>query len=167
MVSPRWPHGLDGLRIGHVSDFHLGDLLPIDKAINVVDCLATQQPELIACTGDVIDLDSPDVDQLLMALAEVEAPLGCLLVLGNHDELHDPDGLARAARELGIIVLRNEAVRISRNGVSMVVGGIEWGSPRWRAHGTWTWRAVTARTPTCCSPTIPRRFSAPPTWGSR
>ncbi len=127
MVSPRWPQGLDGLRIGHVSDFHLGDLLPIDKAINVVACLATQQPELIACTGDVVDLDSPDVDQLLMALAEVEAPLGCLLVLGNHDELHDPDGLARAARELGIIVLRNEAVRISRNGVSMVVAGIEWG----------------------------------------
>ncbi len=127
MASTRWPEGLDGLRIGHVSDFHLGDLLPIDKAINVVDCLAMQQPELIACTGDVVDLDSTDVDRLLMALAEVEAPLGCLLVLGNHDELHDPDGLARSARGFGITVLRNEAVRISRNGVSMVVGGIEWG----------------------------------------
>ncbi len=127
MASTRWPEGLDGLRIGHVSDFHLGDLLPIDKAITVVDCLARQQPELIVCTGDVVDLESPDVDQLLAALAETEAPLGCLLVLGNHDELHDPDGLAQSAREFGITVLRNEAVRISRNGVSMVVAGIEWG----------------------------------------
>ena len=127
MSSPRWPAAFDGLRIGHVSDFHLGELLPIDKAVAVVECLAEQQPELIACTGDVVDLESPDVEQLLWALARVDAPLGCMLVLGNHDELHDPDGLARRARDLGITVLRNEAVRISRNGSSLIVAGIEWG----------------------------------------
>ena len=102
LSSPRWPAALDGMRIGHVSDFHLGALLPIDKAVAVIECLAEQQPELIACTGDIVDLDSPDVGRLLAALADVEAPLGCMLVLGNHDELHDPDGLTRTARELGI-----------------------------------------------------------------
>ena len=127
MASPRWPEAFDGLRIGHVSDFHLGALMPIDKALEVVECLAAQQPELIACTGDMVDLDSPDIGQLLAALAAVDAPLGCLLVLGNHDELHDPDGLAQCARELGITVLRNEAVSIARGGTAMVIAGIEWG----------------------------------------
>ncbi len=127
MSSPRWPAAFDGLRIGHVSDFHLGELLPVDKAVTVVQCLAEQQPELIACTGDLVDLDSPDIGQLLEALAKVDAPLGCMLVLGNHDELHDPDGLAQRARDVGITVLRNEAVRISRNGSFLIVAGIEWG----------------------------------------
>ena len=48
-------------------------------------------------------------------------------MLGNDDGLHDPDGLARRARDLGITVLRDEAVRISRNGAAMIVAGIEWG----------------------------------------
>ena len=130
MASSRWPEAFDGLRIGHVSDFHLGALMPIEKALEVVTCLAAQQPELIACTGDMVDLDSPDIGRLLEALAKVDAPLGCMLVLGNHDELHDPDGLAHCARDLGITVLRNEAVSVTRGGTPMtplVIAGIEWG----------------------------------------
>ncbi len=126
MASHRWPAEFDGLRIGHVSDFHLGELLPIDKALEVVECLDEQQPDLVACTGDLVDLDSADIVHLIEALAAVEAPLGTFLVLGNHDELHDPAGLARTASRAGITVLRNEAVSINRNGKSMVVAGIEW-----------------------------------------
>ncbi len=126
LSSPLWPSALDGLRVGHVSDFHLGDLLPIDKALEVVDCLARQQPDIVACTGDVVDLDSRDIGTLLAALGRLEAPMGRFLVLGNHDELHDPEGLARTAMECGVTVLRNEAVMIGRNGRSLVVAGIDW-----------------------------------------
>ncbi|MHC4219669.1 MAG: metallophosphoesterase [Planctomycetota bacterium] len=126
MASPRWPADFDGLRIGHVSDFHLGELLPIESALEVVQCLAEQQPDVIACTGDLVDLDHTDVDRLLTALAAIKPPAGNFLVLGNHDELHDPAGLARAATKAGVTVLRNEAVRINRNGSSMVIVGIDW-----------------------------------------
>ncbi len=126
LCSPQWPTSFDGLRIGHVSDFHLGDLLPLDKALEVVEELGRQQPELIACTGDLVDLDSPDSGRVLEALAAIDAPLGCFFVLGNHDELHDPRGLVRTAREVGVTVLQNEAVCIRRNGHPMVVAGIEW-----------------------------------------
>ena len=126
MSSPLWPPALDGLRVGHVSDFHLGDLLPIHKALEVVECLGRQQPEIVACTGDVVDLDSPDTGTLLEALGRLEAPLGRFLVLGNHDELHDPAGLVHTATRCGVTVLRNEAVMIGRNGRTLVVAGIEW-----------------------------------------
>ena len=43
--SHRWPDAFDGLRIGHVSDFHLGDLLPIDKLF--IAYLALTGPALI------------------------------------------------------------------------------------------------------------------------
>jgi predicted MPP superfamily phosphohydrolase len=124
--SPRWPADFDGVRIGHVSDFHLGELLPVDKALEVVECLREQEPDLIACTGDLVDLDHAGVDRLLAALGSIEPPLGNFLVLGNHDELHDPTGLTRAAGEAGLTVLRNEAVQVNCNGNALVVAGIDW-----------------------------------------
>ncbi len=124
--TPRWPASFDGLRIGHVSDFHLGDLLPIDRALQIVKQLADQKPDLVACTGDVVDLDHRGAQRLLDALAGIGAPMGTLLVLGNHDELHDPDHLADMAHRAGVTVLRNEAVHIKRNGNTIVAAGIEW-----------------------------------------
>ncbi len=126
MSTHRWPAEFDGVRIGHVSDFHLGELLPIDKALEVVACLGEQSPDLIACTGDIVDLDSPDSETLLKALGDLDPPLGNFLVLGNHDELHDPAGLVRKARDARITVLCNEAVRINRHSSHLVVGGINW-----------------------------------------
>jgi predicted MPP superfamily phosphohydrolase len=125
--SPQWPASFDGLRIGHVSDFHLGDLLPLDKALEVVECLREQEPELVACTGDVVDLHNDGEAGLLFeALGRIDAPCGVFLVLGNHDELHDPDGLTAMARACGVTVLRNDVVQVIRNGESLLVGGIEW-----------------------------------------
>lgn len=124
--SPLWPGEFDGLRIGHVSDFHLGELLPLEKALEVVDCLARQQPDLVACTGDLVDLDNGCARPLLEALGALDPPLGTFLVLGNHDELHDADGLAAMAADSGVSVLRNEAVKINHHGHHLVVVGIEW-----------------------------------------
>ena len=126
LASPRWPAEFDGLRIGHVSDFHLGELMPLDSALAVVKCLGEQEPDLVACTGDLVDLDHAGADSLLAALASLDPPAGNYVVLGNHDELHDPAGLSRAASDAGVTVLHNEAVRVSRNGSSLVVAGIDW-----------------------------------------
>jgi len=124
--SPRWPEAFDGLRIGHVSDFHLGDLLPLERALNVVRQLRDQQPDLIACTGDVVDLHHDEAGPLLQALGEARAPMGSLMVLGNHDELHCPETITRLASDAGVVVLRNEAIEVNRNGRRLCIAGIHW-----------------------------------------
>lgn len=126
MASPRWPKAFDGLRIGHVSDFHLGELLPLEKALDVVATLREQEPDIVACTGDVVDLHYHEARPLLDALAGVDAPLGSALVLGNHDELHCAEQLSRLAHEAGLLVMHNQAVEINRNGEHFVMGGIDW-----------------------------------------
>ncbi len=126
LASPRWPPEFDGLRIGHVSDFHLGELMPIDKALAVVGLLAEQQPDLVAVTGDLVDLDHVEIRRLLEGLARINPPLGTFIVLGNHDELHDPVGLTRHAADFGLAVLENSAVKINRNGDPLIVAGINW-----------------------------------------
>ena len=128
VASPKWPAALDGLRIGHVSDFHLGELLPLARALQVVEQLGVQEPDMVACTGDVVDLHHDEAGPLLRAIAGLKAPLGAALVLGNHDELHCPDTVTRLADEAGMIVLRNDIAEIVHNGTRLRVAGIEWAS---------------------------------------
>lgn len=126
ILSTRWPAAFDALRIAHVSDFHLGDLMPLERAMEVVEQIAALEPDLVACTGDVVDLHHEGSRPLLEALAQINAPLGSFLVLGNHDELDDGDALAESAADAGLIVLRNEAVSIAHNGEHLIVGGVSW-----------------------------------------
>lgn len=127
VVCPSLPRAFDGLRIGHISDFHLGDLLPVERAVEIVQMLAEQEPDLVACTGDVIDLHSAGAEPLFEALAGTGAPLGSLFVMGNHDELEDRDRVIHMATSSGMVVLQNEAIEINHNGDELIVAGVEWG----------------------------------------
>jgi predicted MPP superfamily phosphohydrolase len=124
--SPRWPSELDGLRIVHASDFHLGELLPLEQAIEVVERIAEQSPDLVAITGDLVDLHHTDAPPLLRALADVGAPLGTIMVAGNHDELHSVETLCEMASDAGVIALRNESLLLRHNGREFNIAGIGW-----------------------------------------
>jgi predicted MPP superfamily phosphohydrolase len=126
VASPAWPSAFDGLRIGHISDFHLGSLHPLEHAMEAVEQLRRLEPDFVACTGDVVDLHHDEAPPLLAALAGIRAPLGVAMVLGNHDELHCADTLTQMAEAAGIVMLRDEAISMSRAGSDLVVAGINW-----------------------------------------
>jgi predicted MPP superfamily phosphohydrolase len=126
VTSPLWPSAFDGLRIAHVSDFHVGELMNIDRAIDILKRVGAEKPDLVACTGDVVDLHYHDAPPVLDAMAKLDAPLGSFLVLGNHDELHCPETIATMARSAGVKILRNEMNAAMSNGASLRIAGIEW-----------------------------------------
>jgi len=128
---PSWPERWEGVRIAHLSDFHLGELMPIDRALSLVERVSKARPDLLACTGDVVDLDWHGAEPLLQAMGDVPASLGRYLVLGNHDLLDDPASLARAAVRSGLRVLHDAVERVGDDdGGSFRVGGIDWGRTR-------------------------------------
>lgn len=124
--SPTWPKAFDGLRIGHVSDFHLGDLMPIDRATSAIEMLKAYSPDIVACTGDVVDLHIDGAQDLLESLANIDSPLGTMLVLGNHDELECADTLSTMAIDAGIVLLRDSTCQLQHRGESLHVAGINW-----------------------------------------
>ncbi len=124
--SPRWPSAFDGLRVGHVSDFHLGDLMPLDRALNAVNLLASQEPDIVVCTGDIVDLHVDGALPLLEAMANINAPLGTMLVLGNHDELDCSRTISSMAQHAGVQLLRDASCQIHHNGDVLNVAGIDW-----------------------------------------
>jgi uncharacterized protein len=80
---PGLPSELDGLRIVHLSDFHLGVPSPGVAAIDRAVSWATERrPDLVAITGDL--LTNPRGEQVLRRHVR-RLPQPTLAVLGNHD----------------------------------------------------------------------------------
>ncbi len=124
---PNWRNELGTLRIGHLSDLHFGDLMPSERVEQIVDALRDRDLDLIAFTGDAVDLEWRGIEQFFDLLVSVPTTLGHVMVLGNHDHLDDPDAVVEAARARGIIVLMDEVVTIERPGHGSIrVGGVDW-----------------------------------------
>jgi len=91
---PRLPPELAGLRIAHLSDFHLG--LPSRGSVAVeraVNWISERDPDLVVVTGDLVSRPrgEPALRELLHCLGSP------FVVLGNHDVEHSRDPFSRAA----------------------------------------------------------------------
>ncbi|HEX9380137.1 MAG TPA: metallophosphoesterase [Gaiellaceae bacterium] len=91
---PRLPEHLAGLRIAHLSDFHLGLPSRGSRAVErAIDWVAERRPDLVLITGDLVS--RPHAEPVLRELLE---RLGAsFVVLGNHDVEHSRDPFSRAA----------------------------------------------------------------------
>lgn len=122
VALPRLPQELAGVRIAHLSDFHLG--LPsrgMHAVERAVDWVAARRPELIVITGDLVSRPDGEVDlrQLLRRLGPSFA------VLGNHDVEHTRDPFSHAVElsELGptrLLVDESETVELRDRRVQIV-----------------------------------------------
>lgn len=105
------PFSLDGLRLGHLSDLHLGPHVAREHAARAVDRLLASEVDLILLTGDFVSRAAAAED-CGEELARLHAPLGVYACLGNHDHWTDPERVVGALRTAGIEVLRNRALEV-------------------------------------------------------
>ena len=123
--SANWPRDFDGLRIAHISDIHFGHLLGEARLLQAIDAVRAVNADLIAITGDLVDLSAHEAPILFERLTLLQARLGVFVVLGNHDHLDHPRQIVRGARAAGLIPLMDESVRAGgRDG--LLVAGIDW-----------------------------------------
>ena len=79
---PGLPPELEGLRIAHLSDFHLGFPSRASAAIDrAVDWVEARQPDLTLISGDLLSRRAGE-ERLRCLLARLPR---CFAVLGNHD----------------------------------------------------------------------------------
>ena len=125
VILPELPDALDGLRIAHLSDLHVGELIPPDRLPEIVEATNALEADLIAVTGDLVDLHLKVLPEVVEALAGLEAPLGVYFVLGNHDHLVDGDKVATALTDAGLNLLMNEQRMLDVRGCAVRVSGID------------------------------------------
>jgi uncharacterized protein len=125
LVLPGLPPELDGLRIAHLSDFHLGTPSRGRRAAErAVDWVAERKPDLVAITGDL--LSHPRGEQALLALlAKLPHPY---VVLGNHDYAISRDPFSRPV-ELGRLehgtMLLDTAEVVELRGQRIEIAGVD------------------------------------------
>jgi predicted MPP superfamily phosphohydrolase len=121
----RLPRELDGMRIAHLSDFHLGPPSRGRHAVErAVEWVEQRQPDLTVITGDLVSRRSgePLLRELLARLPR------CFAVLGNHDYAISRDPFAQPVelRELGSTrLLLDEAEKVDVRGRNVQVVGVD------------------------------------------
>jgi predicted MPP superfamily phosphohydrolase len=94
VALPELPSELEGLRLAHLSDFHLGPPSRARRAAEqAVAWAASRQPDLVLVTGDLVS--RPRGEPLLRELLG-QLPR-CYAILGNHDVESSRDPFSRSA----------------------------------------------------------------------
>jgi predicted MPP superfamily phosphohydrolase len=122
---PGLPPALDGLRIAHLSDFHLGIPSRGERATRrAVEWTASRRPDLVCVTGDLVS--RPRGLRTLRPLLELlDAPY---VVLGNHDLATSRDPFARAVDPAAIAparLLADDHVELELRGVRVELAGVD------------------------------------------
>lgn len=141
IVLPRWPRTLDGLRVAHLSDIHVGGPMNRERLLRVAELTNEARPDLVVHSGDFLTHRGGDFDApLYQALARIEAPLGQWACLGNHDFDH-PERLVRRLRDAGVVTLRGQVATLSVQGTPIEIAGIDFIGNRLR-RASWYERIV-------------------------
>lgn len=155
------PAELDGLRIAHLSDLHLGVVGRGPRAVErAVAWVEERRPDLVCLTGDL--LSRPRGEE---RLRELVRRLGHpYVVLGNHDVAVSRDPFSRAV-ELealeGATLLGDEAVELRLRGRRVQLVGVDPRSWRRRARpAEHADRVADLRVLLCHFPDVVRRLPA-------
>ena len=140
VILPHWPQELDGLRVAHLSDIHVGGYMDRTRLLHMAALTNTAKPDIVLHTGDFLTHRTGEFDRpLYEALARIQAPYGQWACLGNHD-FDAPGRLVSLLRQAGVQTLRNELVTLSIDGHALEVAGLDYFL---RIPGTKTERYVT------------------------
>ena len=122
---PGLANELAGLRIAHLSDFHLGVPSPGTKAVERAAAWVTQRdPDLVLVTGDL--LARPEGGKRLRELIERLPPV--FAVLGNHDYADSRDPFSKPVGEVDLgrgTLLADESVTLELCGRRVQLVGVD------------------------------------------
>ena len=142
------PKKFDGFKIAHVSDIHSGSFWNKTAVKGGVEMVLNEKPDLIAFTGDLVNNETSEVKNYLEVFGKFSAPFGVMSVTGNHDygdyrnwrtqaeKQQNFQDLIQAHREMGFDILLNENRKITVDGESISIIGVEnWGRGRFSKYG--------------------------------
>lgn len=137
---------LDGFRIVHLSDLHIGALTPAWWGRRWVERANALDPDVIAVTGDLVTSGVAFHTEIAELVGGLRAREGVFCAMGNHDYFGEGEPLISLIRARGPKVLRNEGTLLERDGAKLFVSAID---------DTWTRRANIERALEARPPNVP------------
>jgi predicted MPP superfamily phosphohydrolase len=129
LALPAGHDQLAGLRIGFVTDVHVGPYISVDDAARALALVARERPDLILLGGDYVSASPRYAGPAAEVLGELvgNVPLGGYAVLGNHDcgERGRAEKVTAALKAARIRVLRNAAAPIETGRGELWIAGVD------------------------------------------
>lgn len=120
------PPGLDGFRIGLLSDFHFRPGDDDELIAKAVDRVRREKLDMVALTGDYISGDMRVVPPLLSHLKDLTATHGVFAILGNHDGWRGQSGeIRRQFEKAGLSFLVNQNSQLKVKGETLAIAGTD------------------------------------------
>ncbi len=145
---PDLPEAFDNFTITQLSDIHSGSF---DNKAAVAEGVAlanAQNSDLVVFTGDLVNSRAEEIEPYTDLFGGLKAAFGKFSILGNHDygdyaawptseaKIQNFQQLIRYHAEMGFRLLRNEAVKIEKDGQSIDLIGVEnWGRGGFHKYG--------------------------------
>lgn len=121
---PRLPAALDGLTVVQLTDLHASALLPAPRVAAIVAAVNDLRPDLILCTGDLVDGSTENRRDDVAPLARLRARYGVYACEGNHEYYADYEGWMRHFAALGLPLLHNAHTILEVRGHPLVIAGL-------------------------------------------
>jgi predicted MPP superfamily phosphohydrolase len=109
LQTPKLSREAGRVRIALVSDVHLGVLVGRDRLKRILDAVRREEPDLLLCSGDLVDGQRDGLRSRDAEFREVAPRLGKFAVLGNHEVIAGLAGSVRFTEQCGFRLLRGEA----------------------------------------------------------
>jgi predicted MPP superfamily phosphohydrolase len=124
VAIPRLVRQRQGLRIAHLTDFHMSGRITKAYFERVVEHVNRCEPDLIAITGDLVERNSC-LDWIPDIFGRLRATGGVYYVLGNHDRHVDESHLHARLAESGLVYLGSAGHQVTIRNTPVVLAGNE------------------------------------------
>lgn len=128
---PRLSRVFSGFRLALISDIHMGGWMNRARFQQVVDRVASQQPDVLLITGDFLfgrrfpDVGRQWIEDLADGLSPLAASVPSFAVLGNHDYWTNPAAVREMLHRSGITDLTNAVSTLRRGGETLHLCGVD------------------------------------------
>ena len=125
VTSADLPEEFDGFKMVQISDLHSMSFGKDNSRL--VSSVNSQNPDIVVMTGDMINSDDTDFSVFYNLAEKLAETNDVYYIVGNHEQEHSEEEIAeiyRTLTEIGVNVLDNERVTITRSGSSIDVYGL-------------------------------------------
>ncbi len=109
LQSDKMPAGSDPVRVVQISDVHLGLVARQGLMRQLIARIETMKPDLLLCTGDLVDAAGDHLDVFVEDFRKVKPRLGKFAILGNHEMYAGMERSLQFLNESGFVTLRESS----------------------------------------------------------
>lgn len=118
------PDDLDGIRILHLSDLHLGYYFGLDHLENTLQNAEKYDPDLIAVTGDIAD-DLGLMTDAMKLIDQLKTPYNKYVIVGNHEHFRGINEAIRRINAGPVPLLFNQNDTFTIGGTKLTIAGVD------------------------------------------